>query len=207
MTSFKTVVYLGVIGSGKTYRTTQLINEQSYTKISVADKLRSVMWAIIGKEPATTFDYSWFKGDEIDFFRLGNPVTGRVVLQNLGETFKDLFGRDYWANQWLERVSALAFNAKGDYSYKYDSEGYSKVQEFEQTMNVVCDDVRFPEEVEAAIKLNASFIFCNYKSTSYCEDSKHISERYAQALLAMGYEDGQEIKIEDLITINKNFYL
>jgi hypothetical protein len=188
-------IYLGVIGSGKTYRCAQLV-EQGYNKVSVADALRETLWSILGWKPSSDEDYKEFKEAQMVYAPDKNPanritfypITGRTMLQNIGETFKDLFGRDYWAIQWR------------DYIQNNESE------------NNVCDDVRFPEEVNEALRLqqygySVEFIFCNYNSDRYTPNNTHISERYAHMLLALNkYNDGDIIEIEDLLEINKNFY-
>lgn len=191
-------IFLGVIGSGKSYCSNQLV-QQGYQKISVADSLRDALWGILGWKPRTDEEYNAFKQHElIDVTNSINTtiVTGRQVLQNMGEVFKSWFGRDYWATQWYSRVlyQMLVCPIKNGH-------------------NVVCDDVRFPEEVEQALELaengyDVQFIFCDYKSERYNSTNQHISERYAQAILALNkYKDGDIIAIEDLLKINEQFYI
>jgi hypothetical protein len=188
-------IYLGVIGSGKSYRSQQLV-DQGYKKVSVADALRETLWSILGWKPQTDWEYQEFKkatmvcpngksfANGMTFF----PISGRTMLQNIGETFKDIFGRDYWSELWYYNIRQST------------------------TKDVVCDDIRFPEEVGEALQLledgyNVEFIFCNYNSDRYTPNNTHISERYAHMLLALNkYKDGDVVDIEDLKTINEKFY-
>ena len=188
-------IFLGVIGSGKSFRSQQLV-DQGYEKISVADPMRETLWKILGWKPQTDEEYQAFKRYNLLDVPQFHHITGRSVLQNIGETFKDLFGRDYWAKTW----------------YKAVIRRYMYIPWEELNQNIVCDDVRFPEEVNEALRMKedgneVDFIFCDYNSDRYNPSNVHISERYAQAILALNkYKDGDAIDIKDLKIINKLFY-
>ncbi len=65
---------------------------------------------------------------------------------------------------------------------------------------IVTDDIRFPIEIEAADKLGATFIWCDYQKGNYPIE-EHASEALANKILASGkYQGGDEIPFEELKT-------
>ena len=216
------ICFIGVIGSGKSYQCQQLADD-GYLKISIADGLRELLWGTLGWKPETQEAYDLLKTtlfmsdgmafrtleslcrtnglmdyydrimDELGRIKnrgmraaLHHQINGRQLLQNVGETAKHLFGRDCWAEIWKDRVAKLLIENKA----------------------LVCtDDIRFPEEVEAAMELKAQFVFCDHQSKLYNNADSHISERLAQRLIVLDkYEDGDTIEYEDLKQISKDFY-
>lgn len=166
--------FVGTIGSGKGYRCDQLMNSNpNYIKVDFADELRSMAFKLLGWKPKDVTEYEKFKAGDIYIDGFGF-VYGRVFLQRLGETMRDI-DKDFWIKLWTKRVDKLL------------SMGY----------DIVISDARHPNELEAISKykskLDAKAYFCNYISDRYDCKNAHISEKMAQDFLAQGLQDGDEI--------------
>lgn len=188
----KLVCYIGVMGSGKSFRTKKMCQEnQDFVEINVADTLRNVVWKMIGWKPPTEERYELFK--ESTFISSTLPsvkFTGRDILQRLGTDGIRSIEPDFWINAWKNTV--------------YDTI-YLKGK------SVVCSDVRFVNEVYAALELEnkniqVEFVFCDYQSDRYDQKSKHDSERLAQWLKRTypDLKDGDVIPKDILYLISRN---
>lgn len=183
--------YLGVIGSGKDYRADQYIKSQDskVIKINFADALKEEAWQILGWAPSSEDEYEEFKSIVIvDIGR--NRLTGREFLQNLGE-YRRSQNINYWAKLWQGKVGdALMWGT-----------------------SVVCSDLRHANELKIALELcvkygidlDDSFVFCNYESDKYNNTDTHISERLAQKLLKLDYNDGSSVPKERLHDLRSQF--
>ncbi len=167
------VCYMGVIGSGKDYHAKELVN-QGYLQINFADALREMCWKILGWRPANDHEYELFKAGGIDIPGWGY-VNGRLMLQNVGKIMREIYP-DFWKNAWFDKaLSALTSDNK----------------------NVVCSDLRYPNELKCAFNLmtadnnvDTKFVFCDYHSEKYNATDEHESEKMAQELLKYGFKDG-----------------
>lgn len=188
----KLICYVGVMGSGKSYRTRKLCEENpDFIEINLADALRNVVWKTIGWEPPTEERYELFK--ESVFISSTLPsvkFTGRDFLQRLGTDGIRSIDPDFWITAWKNSV--------------YDSIYFKE-------RSVVCSDVRFVNEIYAALELEnknikVEFIFCDYKSKRYDGKSKHKSEKLAQLLKKKcpDLKDGDEIPKQVLYELAKN---
>lgn len=192
------VVFLGVQGSGKNYQC-NLLKKEGYTQFDFADELRRMSWDILDWEPRSfklyDRDYDWFKKLPISYIHLihyssdtelellynqikqsdkqehGLTLTGRVFLQRLGTKAIRARQPDFWVDCWFFTVRRLLHDG----------------------FKICTSDCRFLNEFEAAKKLGAQFIFCNYKSSRYNSTDPDESEQLAQSLLQKGYSHGQEI--------------
>lgn len=119
-------------------------------------------------------DYSQFKNSFLPKYNL----TGRQLMQQFGESKKEEFGKDYWGLLWLQEVKRHKF--------------------------VVCDDMRFPEEIQIAKTLKAEFIWCDYKEGNYPVDN-HSSEKLANTILKSNlFKHGETIPYNKLnLCLNK----
>lgn len=210
------ICFLGRNGSGKTFSANKLVGD-GYTKISMADAMRELLWGILGHNPNEfnyKYDYNNFKENNIcmyypddasidengfltliDELHLGN---GRQLLQNIGESCKQMFGEDFWVNQWEKRVNS----SLKDYQIIEDDKGCVLGLAYPNA-KITTDDIRFPIEIESAHKLGAIFVWCDYKNGNYNQD-EHPSEALANKILANGrYKHGDEIPFDELKTFFK----
>lgn len=253
------VCFLGRNGSGKSYRANQLVKEQNYVKVSMADTLRELAWKSLGWRPKDDEEYDYFKNNVVfvphklvelnpDLVEPKNNklvytallnldmstlnLTGRQYLQNLGQGCKTLFGEDFWVKQWEKKVLHNSlFMTDDNYDLERNKELHNQglTPVFQNTVKgklypiisqpniknkkdqnnniltsfigrtfIVTDDIRFPIEIEAAHKLGATFIWCDYQQGNYPKE-EHSSEALANKILASGkYKDGDEIEYSEL---------
>lgn len=190
------VAFLGVIGSGKDYRAQQYLEAHpDAMRIDFKDALVEMASDLVGYD--VRGEYDWFKSAIIGFRKPSNALsegfarhemdelkrrhphllTGRDILQRLGTDVMRARQPDWWAREWKHR----AFEALGN------------------ARSVVVADCRFENEVLTIRDLaqlcivDASFVFCDYRSPRYDADSPHESERLARALVRLGLHDGATI--------------
>lgn len=196
------IVFIGLKTTGKDYSSKPYI-EKGFKKIALADSLRSMLWNILGYEPNTSFTYDDMKKTcltaekEVKLFKFipsykdVNITSFRKMLQNLGSTMKSMFGEDYWVKVWYNKV-------------------------IEADCNVVCTDVRFPNEIKKALSLknkgyNVDFIWCCWSGADFKDILKdtHESEALAQFIYWHQSEynlaDGTNISHKLLKKILKDF--
>jgi len=166
----KIIVFIGVIGSGKTYSANKLMNEDSEI-INFAEELRENVWNLIGWKPTTGEDYDEFKKFEFKFKDIS--FTGRDILAKLGTDIMRKYNDSIWIDCWKEKATNS------------------------DKQLILVDDCRFENEMEEILKFcetnnyDSEFIFCNYKSYRY-RLLDHESEKLATSLLDK-YTDGETI--------------
>lgn len=176
------ICFLGTKRSGKDYQSQKFI-DLGYKKVALADSLRNMLWDILGWTPTNSqyekckATYMYLPEGIINFIK---TTTIRKMLQNLGSYMRNNFGENYWVNRWCEEV------------LKYGD-------------NVVCTDVRYPNEIKKALSLskkgyNVEFVWCAYECANYTEILKdtHESEALAQFL----YLNKDKYKLYDGCKIN-----
>lgn len=160
-------VYIGVIGSGKTYNSKKDCN----VIVSFADALREDMWKMLGWKPKNSKEYEEFKrskwrlpGDRLYY------ITGRDLLQRYATEIRRAEDEEHWNKKLIEKIENLrAFKV--------------------QPIKIGIDDCRFPNEIKSLIKYcdesgtNLSFAHTDYKSDRYDDFSSHVSEKLAQQFL------------------------
>ena len=208
------ICLLGRIGSGKTTFANKLIQEQRYTKISMADSMRELLWKILDYVPTDELEYQLFKNlhlslfqtwDNKQFNNVGHLVTGRQLLQNIGESCKGIFGQEIWVKEWVSRVEKK-MNRKdiecGVFDHGVSIDGDNPTLPLLQSKSpprIVCDDMRFPIEVIAAHKLGATFIWCDYNKGNYNKDT-HPSESLSDDILnSKRYKHLDEIPFQEIL--------
>lgn len=160
------ICFLGTKRSGKDYNAQKYI-DVGYTKMALADSLRDMLWDILGWTP-TVQQYNQRKESSLWFLdgvlKLVKVTSIRKMLQNLGSFMRDNVDKNFWANIWYNKV-------------------------LDSNKNVVCTDVRYPNEIKKAMSLskrgyNVMFIWCCYEGADYTEILKdtHESESLAQFL-------------------------
>ena len=169
-------VFIGVVGSGKDYAARQI---DGAIKIAFADKLREMVWRLVGWRPKNDDDYDRFKKmvfkcDEVSF-------TGRNVLERVGTEIV----RDIDENYWVDEVEGTIFTKQ------------------QQGEKIICiTDARFPNEIERLFQIgifhkredmSVDFTFCDYHSKRYDPNRDHDCEKMAQAFLKAGFKHGDSL--------------
>jgi hypothetical protein len=170
---FNIIFHIGVIGSGKDYRSNLIIeNNKNAIKISFADCLREIIWNTIGWKPENSEQYELFKIENFN----NDIITfnGRDLL-TLGEAIKE-FKPYFFIDEFIKRVTLAK-----EYGYE----------------TVTCSDLRFPLELKATLEnelfSNSTYIFCNYKSKKYNCNASYRSEKLAQELIKYKLNDNEII--------------
>ena len=130
---------VGFAGSGKGTVAEYLVNKHNYTKIAFADPLKDAA-SIIFDWPrhlleGDTVPSRVFRERQDDFWsnKFGKKFTPRMALQQLGtEACRGVFHQNIWIHLLEKRISSLE--------------------------NVVVTDVRFPNEIEAIVKMGGKII-------------------------------------------------
>ena len=198
------VALTGVIGSGKTFCRDALV-AQGYMSVDFKDELLDMCSDLVGYDIRRDYDgfkeylvgfqpqhlntekmhLQWTKEQHREYSNrcvamAPLAMTGRRLLQRMGTEVMRKRDPNYWANAWAKKVKKAAVSGQKDF---------------------VCADCRFENELQVitdtARQLGTDYkiIFCDYRSPRYNATSEHESERLAQHYLAMGYKDGEEIRI------------
>lgn len=196
--------FVGVIGSGKSYRADQLLEKckaegRTVVMGDFSEGIRRFAMGILTGNPQyvdiLSKEYSDWKNSSfvvpLPLKDCGEVVlTGRQILKNIGEGFKQAFGPDIWAGWTENHVIDLISKIAPDMTDRELND-----------MTVLFGSIRFPYEAAVLFRLaeqlhrEVEIIFCNYKSPVY-ELSHHISEEFARKFLEMGYNDGDNIAEE-----------
>jgi hypothetical protein len=185
----KIVTHVGVIGSGKNYKSEKLIRERGYVGVDFKDALLDHVSDLLGYDVRTNYD--WFKESIVGMRMANNPIheqmnriqyrdmirahpeilTGRVLLQRFGTDVMRKRSPNYWVDQFFQKVTSLPMTTPG----------------------VTCSDCRFPNELASLLVIDSEVVFCDYHSPRYDALNSHPSEWMAQAFLRMGLKDGDRI--------------
>lgn len=194
--------FIGVVGSGKTFRMEQLagaadLHNVPYIKADFSDGIRDTLMNIFTGSDKTidllSETYSEWKNSEI-FIPVPYPtpeggvyVSGRQFLQNTAEFLKELAGEEVWATYTAKKIIK-------EY-YKTEKRDERKAKE----LSIMFGSVRFPAEIAAVFTVaeatgkEVRFIFCDFHSHNYSPAIDHISEQLAQRCIAEGFSDGENI--------------
>lgn len=206
--------FVGVIGSGKSYRLEQMKNSfNGQGQISLvgdfSDGIRDLVKNIFGYndnfgDVNSSIYRRWKDGvvcqTSVAFPEINSKLlTGREILRNVGESVKLVAGEDVWAKYTIktlrDRIQAQVF--RSDVCVK--------------EIQVLIGSVRFRHEARAVFDLyeqllprwgqslfypDVHFILCDYHSKDYNADSSHISEAFAQTIIndpVERYRDGDDV--------------
>lgn len=164
------VGYCGVIGSGKDYRSTQLV-KQGYTRLAFADPLKKLCYDVVGwkYDNSQPILQDLFKENYWNpLYKKVQPFSGRELLERAGQSLQESFGSDFWCRAWESTVTSNNLS------------------------RVVVSDVRYKVEVRTLLKYNTKLYFCNYKSSRYTLRNT-APEQLAQHLLSAGFVDGDDV--------------
>lgn len=201
--------FVGVIGSGKSYRLEQMKKEYSgdgqvVITADFSDGIRDLTRQLFGYSAnfgdVNSQEYRDWK-ENVACVTVHNGVvmnsfTGRDILRNVGEFTKCVAGQDVWARYTTQslysRISYQLFRSDlcvwgvrvliGSVRFKCEARSI-----FELFRNVTANMSSF-------VNTSLHFIFCDYHSPSYDATSSHVSEALAQAVLdTEEYKDGDDI--------------
>lgn len=200
--------FVGVIGSGKSYRLEQMKREyngvgQVVITADFSDGIRDLTRQLLGYTnfgDVNSQEYRDWK-ENVACVTVHNGVvvnsfTGRDILRNVGEFTKCIAGQNVWARYTTQSLcSRIAYQPfRSDLCVR--------------GVRVLIGSVRFRCEARSIFELfsyvaanldsfmnpSLHFILCDYYSSSYDATSSHVSEALAQAVLDTGkYKDGDDI--------------
>lgn len=201
--------FVGVIGSGKSYRFEQMKKEYSgdgqvVITADFSDGIRELTRQLFGYDAhfgdVNSQEYRDWKENmacvTIHNGAVLNSFTGRDILRNVGEFTKCIAGQDVWAKYTMQslysRIACQPFRSDvcvqgvrvliGSVRFKCEAQSI-----FELFRNVTAN-------LDSFVNPSLHFIFCDYHSLNYDATSSHVSEALAQAVLDTGeYRDGDDI--------------
>lgn len=182
------IVAVGGLQSGKS-TLLKPCKDKGFTKKSFADPVRDLAWVLIGYKPE---DYEKFKRCVIgldsfnvelsEIFLKAFPLllTGRKILQYVGDGMRKLFGENFWVDQCI--TSAINLLKEKNYVY--------------------IDDCRYPNEIQECYNITKEYggliIFSNYNSGLQNPQDPHISELMAHLFLELGLKHGDVITQKEI---------
>lgn len=198
--------FVGVTGSGKDYQVGLLkdLDEASKRPILTGDFSEGIRQTVMSFllpygemnyiDPESRVYRDW-KSLEFDIpipvscggvDMMTSRITGRQILQNVGEGLKAMFGNNIWAN-WTSN---------------YLLRHWLMLPEVEKMRaDVVFGSIRFDCEAEEVFKIagimkkTVEIYLCDYHSKFY-KVLDHKSEDFAKYFLGLGYKDGDNITDE-----------
>ena len=164
----KVYVFLGVMGSGKTYYADLIAKLTNAARIDFKTTLVDMAYELLGLPE--NFDYEQFKASS---FKLDgvSEFTGRDFLQRFGtDIMRNKVDQDFWCNALVSKIKNLPAGRVGD---------------IYETVPVAIADCRFFNEVLALKNagFDTEFYLTYYKSDRYDDKNTHQSEKLAQALI------------------------
>lgn len=157
-------VYIGVIGSGKSYRA----SKENDIVLNYADSLREDVWKLLNWVPSNETEYEVFKNKNLGL------ITGRELLQNYGQLQKELEGNSYWSNRLLYKLAQEIDNPEIKTIGIADCRFIKEI-----TQLLLFSEDQFIKSLGVSIE----FHHCDYKSYKYDTTNPHISETMAQSIL------------------------
>lgn len=173
----KIIAFAGRAQTGKSYRCGQLVKQGNYKQVAFADALRKILFVTLG----IPYEKGMEQYEELKKTPLYNGQTLRQMLEHLGTEGIRHYDNDFWAKCLLKEID-----------------------EIPKDMNVCVSDLRFYNEYKylkdycTRNEYEFSLIFCDYHSEGYQEVNQHASARLANFLKEVGYEDGDEIRDNDM---------
>lgn len=154
-------VFIGVIGSGKSYYADYVAKKHNAVRLDFKDALISMTYTLLGVPES--YDYELFKKSEYQVPGTDLKFTGREILQRLGtQVVRNTIDSDYWCKALIRKIDALP-----------------------EGVPVAIADCRFLNEVLSLSndKYNVKFYLTNFHSPRYDNWCQHDSERLAQLVL------------------------
>lgn len=156
-------VYIGVIGSGKDYRS----RKECHQVIAFADRLREDIWKLMNWFPETDEEYQDFKECEM-LLPDNSIVSGRDLMQRYGTELRRGENDNHWVNMLTDQLAVIHM--------------------MNPNAVIGISDTRFENEVKGLIKfankhkdqVKLEFCHCTYRSNRYNDVDPHESEKLAQ---------------------------
>ena len=175
--SRKIIAFAGKAGSGKNYRCEQLVKNQGFKTMAYAAALRKIIFTTLG----IPYAYGMAHYDELKMTPLYNGYTLRNMMEHLGTEGIRSYDNDFWAKCLIKDIEKTPV-----------------------TQDICVSDLRFYNEYKTLKNYcdergyDFKLIFCDYHSDRYEESNPHASARLANFLSDVGYNDGDEVKDEDM---------
>lgn len=145
----KIIAFIGFEGSGKDYRTNEILKDKSFTRVGMSDAIREMAFKKSNVLPMYGEPYEQWKKDIVYYDKdSSSRITGRHLLLKVGEGERKK-NPYVWSEKWFEKADNL----------------FPK--------NIVVNDCRFWHEVRSILKLSIlngyepTFIYCEYKSDKF----------------------------------------
>lgn len=182
----KIIAFAGPEGSGKDYRCQQLVKQGNYVKMAFADSLRKIAFTSLGIDMEKGMqNYEWMKANPCITisFENGNEqkINFRKYLEYMGTEGIRSYNNDFWAECLIKDIDKVPSDMNVCISDLRFYNEYKHIKEF-------CDSKGYEFE----------FVFCDYHSDRYNGFNQHASARLANFLKEIGYQDGDQIKDEDM---------
>ena len=167
------IVFLGRAGSGKDYQCS-LLQQKEYKKLAFADILREMACHTLG------LDYNWAMQnyDELKQTELYNGQNFRNILENLGSAIRK-YNQDFFVDAVVQKIINSQHTKFCISDLRYINEATKLYNSFQSS--------------------DLKFIFCDYRSHRYQEVNDHESAYLANKLCELGYQDLQQLTIEDIV--------
>ena len=199
----KVYAFVGVVGSGKTFRLEKMLNDAEISGMSVikadfSDGVRDTLMNILtGSDQEIDLSSKLYADWKLDVIEVPVPyetfpcntirTTGRELLQNTAEFCKRLAGTGVWAKYAEDKVVSQfkEYVKSGTFSPDH--------------ISIMFGSVRFPSEIQVVFRVgektgkDVQFIFCDYHSENYSPNIDHTSESLAQDCISAGFKDGDDI--------------
>ena len=165
----KVYVFLGCIGSGKSYYADMVAKKVGTLRLDFKTTLVNMTYQVLGLD--RDVNYEVFKTMEFQVPGTAIKFTGRQFLQRFGtDIMRAQVDQDFWCKSLINQIKELPAGRVGDH---YES------------VPVAIADCRFFNE---ALELknagfDVEFYLTRYRSERFDDTSKHASEQLAQTLM------------------------
>ena len=165
----KVYVFLGCMGSGKTYYADFIAKKVGALRLDFKTKLVEMVYNVLGIPES--FDYEQFKASNFEVKGTGIGFSGRQFLQRFGtDLMRNQVDNDFWCKSLIGRIKMLPAGRIGNHY---------------ETVPVAIADCRFFNEILELKKagFDTEFYLTKYHSERFDDTSTHESEKLAQALM------------------------
>ena len=161
----KIIGITGYIGSGKTLLADTLCSKHNFIRVKMAQPIKTMLEAV-----GLTQDNIEGNSKQIPLPLLCNK-TPRYAMQTLGtEWGRNIIGVDLWVNLWAKKVNEL----------------------ISMDHNIVCDDVRFINEVQIINKLGGKVVRLD-RDAAKQQDHKSEQQDFKVDMLLSNNGDIQDV--------------
>lgn len=156
----KVYVFIGPMGSGKSYNADLVAKKTGAVRIDFKDSLVDMAYMALGLSKNT--DYSDFKSFEYQVPGTNQKFTGRQFMQRLGtDVMRNMVDKDIWCKLLIKKINSLPEN-----------------------IPVAIGDCRFVNEVRCLLNAgyDVEFYYTNFCSERFDDKNNHESELLARKI-------------------------